>query len=179
MDNQDWDARSCPSCASQVFSNSPSVSSSIRAENLSYNEIKKYFIGFRDNQIFFSYYRCNECLLLYCPWYFSSEQLSNLYSDMPDNLLGEDKSVISRTQSGYVNQIAKHINQIEIFLEVGPDIGLVTNSIVKRFQPKVVLLVEPNESIHPQLRQRALPTKSINIYLKLSLYIIFTIVPSI
>jgi hypothetical protein len=84
---------------------------------------------------------------------------------MPDNLLGEDKSVISRTQYGYVNQISKFVKKVRTYLEVGPDIGLVTNSVVKRFKPETVLLIEPNLSIHPQLRQSAAPTKEINIYL--------------
>jgi hypothetical protein len=163
--SQDWDSRDCPYCASKTFSKLPIISSLIQAENLSYNEVRKYFIGFRNEQIFFSYYRCNNCELLYCPWYFSSEQLGNLYSDMPDNLLGEDKSVISRTQSGYVNQISKYTKKVRTYLEVGPDIGLVTNSVVKRFEPETVLLIEPNLSVHPQLKQSATPTKNINIYL--------------
>ena len=83
---------------------------------------------------------------------------------MPDNLLGEDKSIISRTQSGYVKQIARRVSQVDTYLEIGPDIGLVTNSIVKRFHPKTVMLFEPNLSVHSQLELSAKPTKSIKIY---------------
>ena len=165
MVNQDWDSRSCPFCSSLTFSKAPVISSSIRAEKLSFNEVKKYFIGLRNKQVFFSYYRCKKCHLLYCPWYFSDAQLNDLYSDMPANLLGEDKSVISRTQHGYVSQISKYVNKVRIYLEVGPDIGLVTNSIVNRFNPETVLLIEPNQSIHRQLKQSAHPTQNINIYL--------------
>jgi hypothetical protein len=163
--DKDWVFRSCPTCNSKIFSKLPVISSSIRAENLSFNEVKKYFIGLRNQQIFFSYYRCNNCNLLCNPWYFSDEQLSILYSDMPDNLLGDEKSVISRTQSGYVNQISKFVKKVGTYLEVGPDIGLVTNSVVKRFEPETVLLIEPNLSVHRQLKQSATPAKIINIYL--------------
>lgn len=165
MVNKNWVIRNCPSCGLNNYSDTPIISSSPRPEFLDFDEVKNYFIGLRDNQIFFSYYRCTNCELLYCPWYFSDEQLSILYSDMPDNLLGEDKSVISRTQSGYVNQIAKFTKEVKTYLEVGPDIGLVTNSVVKRFEPETVILIEPNLSVHPQLKQSATPTKNINIYL--------------
>jgi hypothetical protein len=164
MINSNWLVRDCPLCSSENISKNPVISSSPRSEDLAFAEVKKYFIGLRENQIFFSYYRCKDCELLYCPWYFSDRQLNDLYSDMPDNLLGEDKSVISRTQSGYVSQIAKKVASVNTYLEVGPDIGLVTNEVVRRFSPETVLLIEPNLSIHGQLKESAKPTKSINIY---------------
>ena len=165
MISSDWSVRFCPSCGGAQISSVPVMASEPKAELLNFKEVKNYFIGLRKNQIFFSYYRCENCFMLYCPWYFSNSQLKELYSDMPDNLLGEDKSVISRTQHGYVSQISKYVNKVRIYLEVGPDIGLVTNSIVKRFNPETVLLIEPNQSIHQQLKQSAHPTQNINIYL--------------
>ena len=164
MVNASWLIRTCPSCNSANLSEAAITCSSPKAEELSFEEVKNYFIGIRENQIFFSYYRCGDCYLLYCPWYFSEPQLQILYSNMPDNLLGEDKSVISRTQSGYVKQIAKKVARTNTYLEVGPDIGLVTNEVVRRFSPETVLLIEPNLSIHSQLKESAKPTKSINIY---------------
>jgi|LakMenE18May11ns_1017448.scaffolds.fasta_scaffold9885436_2 hypothetical protein len=164
MVNSDWDARKCPSCNSTQISSSAVISSRPKAETLNFEELKNYFIGLRENQIFFSYFRCENCFLLYCPWYFSDQQLQKLYSDMPDNLLGEDKSVISRTQSGYVRQISKKISQVETYLEIGPDIGLVTSAVVKRFYPNTVLLFEPNLSVHSQLEISAQPAQKIKIY---------------
>jgi hypothetical protein len=163
--NSDWSVRFCPSCGGAQISSVPVMASEPKAELLNFKEVKNYFIGLRKNQIFFSYYRCENCFMLYCPWYFSNSQLKELYSDMPNNLLGEDKSVISRTQSGYVKQIARRVSQIDTYFEIGPDIGLVTNSIVKKFHPKTVLLFEPNLSVHSQLELSAKPTKSIKIYL--------------
>ena len=78
------------------------------AEKMSWIEVKDYFIGLRKEQVFFSYYRCLDCKLLYCPWYFSADQLSKLYSEMPDNTMGEDKSTVSRTQSAYARWIFKN-----------------------------------------------------------------------
>jgi Zn-finger protein len=162
--NSDWSVRFCPSCGGAKISSAPIMASEPKAELLNFKEVKNYFIGLRKNQIFFSYYRCENCFMLYCPWYFSNSQLKELYSDMPDNLLGEDKSVISRTQSGYVKQIARKVSQVDTYLEIGPDIGLVTNAIVKKFHPNTVLLFEPNLSVHSQLELSAKPSKSIKIY---------------
>jgi hypothetical protein len=123
----------------------------IAAEESDLVAVKKAFIGFRKDQLFFSYFRCANCGLLYSPWYFSQLQLNELYAEMPDNLLGEDKLIISRTQSGYVNQLSKYISDVDSYLEVGPDIGLVTERIVYRFKPNNIILVEPNKAVHKEL----------------------------
>ena len=65
---------------------------------------------------------------------------------MPDNLLGEDKSIISKTHQGYVKQISKKIEKSNSYLEIGPDIGLVTRSVISQFEPNKVVLIEPNIS---------------------------------
>jgi hypothetical protein len=161
--SKDWAKRACPLCGSEIHSDKPVVRSSPRAEQLNFLEAKDYFIGFRKNQVFFSYYRCEKCALLYCPWYFSEVQLNELYSDMPDNLLGENKNVIARTQTGYTKFIAKYVKRVITYLEIGPDIGLVTTSIVNLFSPSNLLLVEPNISVHDQLRINAGSKSNIDI----------------
>jgi hypothetical protein len=147
----DWLKRICPLCEQSNAKSTPVISSKNPAEFLTFNGTKKLFVGFRTAQTFFTFSRCANCGLLYCPWYFSAKQLDELYSDMPDNLLGEDKSIISKTHQGYVKQISKKIKKSNVYLEIGPDIGLVTRSVIDELKPNKVILIEPNISVHKEL----------------------------
>lgn len=157
-----WEKRVCPICKEDKHSALPEISSPKRAEDLSWGEVKELFVGLRNEQTFFSYYRCTTCGLLYCPWYFSDQQLQILYAEMPDNLMGEDKSVISKTQSGYVKWLSKRAKG-QKFMEIGPDIGLVANSVDKSFEVIEAYLVEPNKAVHNQLSQSMPKTKNVNV----------------
>jgi hypothetical protein len=135
-----------------AISTSPDSKARMQAELMSWVEVKDFFIGLRNDQVFFSYYRCQECELLYCPWYFSKDQIALLYAAMPDNTMGEDKSTVSRTQSAYANWIMSRKNTSnKRFLEVVPDIGLVANQIVKINKPEFVSFLEPNRSVRAEL----------------------------
>lgn len=162
----EWRRRSCPSCSSEAISDTPEVRSSKPAESLSWEQVKESFVGLRSEQLFFSYYRCVDCGLLYCPWYFSADQLSALYAEMPDNLMGEDKSVVSRTQSGYVSwieqkEIASH--PYRAYLEIGPDIGLVSTWVDRKFEIQRAYLIEPNRAVHGELRSSMPRVSSIEV----------------
>lgn len=150
--HKDWSYRPCPGCGEKnLFS--LEVSSSHPAESMSYDEVREFFIGIRSEQVFFSYYRCQNCLLLFCPYYFSGAQLDSLYAEMPDNLLGAEKSVAERTQIGYFRWMKKNIRKnIESYLELGPDIGLITFAVVRDMNPKSLILVEPNILMHGKLQ---------------------------
>jgi len=145
-----WEKRKCPICAKDIHSNSPEMASSRKAEDLTWEQVKDLFVGLRQEQAFFSYYRCLDCGLLYCPWYFSTEQLEVLYSEMPDNLMGEDKSIISKTQSGYARWLSKRTYGTN-YIEIGPDIGLVAKAVDQIFKIDNAYLVEPNKAIHQEL----------------------------
>lgn len=149
----DWIFRSCPNCASKSVSNTPVAKSARSAESMSFAEVKANFVGLRSDQIFFSYFRCKECDLLYAPKYFSETQLAELYQEMPDNLMGEDKATVSKTQSGYVKWLSKRVSQIDNYLEIGPDIGLVAEEVQKRFKVQGSVMIEPNKSVHNDLKE--------------------------
>jgi hypothetical protein len=135
-----------------AIASTPDSKARMQAELMSWAEVKDFFIGLRNDQVFFSYYRCQECELLYCPWYFSKDQIALLYAAMPDNTMGEDKSTVSRTQSAYANWIMSRKNTSnKRYLEVGPDIGLVANQIVKINKPEFVSFLEPNRSVRTEL----------------------------
>jgi hypothetical protein len=135
-----------------AISTAPDAKARMQAELMSWSEVKDFFIGLRNDQVFFSYFRCEECELLYCPWYFSKDQIALLYAAMPDNTMGEDKSTVSRTQSAYANWImSRKDTSNKRYLEVGPDIGLVANQIVKINKPEFVSFLEPNRSVRAEL----------------------------
>jgi len=149
--NKDWLRRACPICGSTRIPMEPSSSAKKPAEKMSWDEARHYFIGLRNNQVFFSYFRCESCELLYCPWYFTKEQITTLYSEMPDNTMGEDKSTVSKTQSAYAKWILKNGVESDAYLEVGPDIGLVSKEIIAMSSPKRISFIEPNLSVRKEL----------------------------
>lgn len=151
MISSDWDKRNCPVCNIDLISKFPEVESLNRAEFMNFESVKEYFIGIRKNQIFFSYFKCLNCGILYCPWYFNKDQLDLLYKEMPNNLMGEDKSTASKTQKGYMRWLLKNEIRVENYLEIGPDVGLVSNQIDKIFNVKNAILVEPNLAVRTQL----------------------------
>jgi hypothetical protein len=149
--HKDWDLRPCPSCG-EKRNFDLETSSSRPAETMPFDEVREYFIGIRKEQVFFSYYRCRTCLLLFCPYYFNATQVDSLYAEMPDNLLGAEKSVAEKTQNGYFSWIKGNIRKnIDSYLELGPDIGLITADVVREMNPKSLILVEPNILMHEQL----------------------------
>jgi len=149
--NPVWFRRDCPICGSSKILAKPSSVARKPAEKMNWDEAKSYFIGLRNDQVFFSYFRCQECELLYCPWYFTKEQIALLYSEMPDNTMGEDKSTISKTQSAYAKWILQEDVNADTYLEVGPDIGLVSKEIASLGSPKRISFVEPNLSVRQEL----------------------------
>ena len=160
---QYWQSRPCPLCGSTELGDSPEVRAIHPAESMSWDEVKESFVGLRKDQAFFSYYRCQKCALLYCPLYFSEKQLTDLYSQMPDNLMGEDKATASKTQSGYVRWILGKIPSFNSYLELGPDVGLVTKEVLKRSVIQQLSLVEPNLTVHDELRSNSAKVENVEI----------------
>ena len=161
--NNSWQRRNCPICGSSDFPSKPESSAQKPAERMSWDEAKSYFIGLRNDQVFFSYYRCDECELLYCPWYFNSKQISELYAAMPDNTMGEDKSTVSKTQSAYARWIMRPGVSNNRYLEVGPDIGLVAKEIVNLNSPQHITFLEPNQSVKAELLANVSRIESIEV----------------
>ena len=150
--NQVWEKRFCPKCGSGSVG-APEICSKNRAEKLSLGEVREYFIGIRKEQVFFSYYRCLNCALLYCPFYLNETQLDALYADMPDNLLGAEKSTAARTQKGYFDWFKRFVNKVDTYLELGPDLGLISKEIINHYKQSKSELVEPNVAMHVLLRE--------------------------
>ena len=149
--SNDWKQRPCPCCDDLISDANPEISSRTPAEYMEWDSVKQSFVGLRKHQVFFSYYRCSKCGLLYCPYYFDENQLSELYRTMPDNLMGENAGTAAKTQKGYARRASKNKTKIETYLELGPDTGLLAAEIGRKFKPKKAFLVEPNQQVHVEL----------------------------
>ncbi len=122
------------------------------AEDLTFLELKDFWRGFRSGNVFFTYIKCANCNLLYCPTFFSDEQLASLYALMDDNTAGEDENVLQRTQSRYVSNLAKKLHVRGNWLELGADIGLLTQRLLKQSEINSVDVIEPNTAVYERLR---------------------------
>lgn len=144
--------RNCPLCGADPARSKLEVEASMPAEKQTADALKEFFIGFRSGQCFFSYYRCNECSLLWCPTYFSEDFLTELYSQMPPNVAVSGETDSRKTQSGYAKQIiAQHSGDMKI-LEIGADIGLILQSLIDQASVSSVVAVEPNTAVHAMLK---------------------------
>lgn len=98
--------------------------------------------------------RCAVCGQVYCPVYFSAPQLEELYADMPDNTAGVDESALRRTQGRYAAVLRRCAPLDGDYLELGPDIGLLTEQAVSGRDATVLHLFEPNRTVWPILEER-------------------------
>ena len=145
--------RNCPGCGSSSEQASPAMHSTPRAEDLNFADLTNYWRGFKKKNIFFSYSRCSVCQLVYFPVYFTGEQLLNLYSFMGDNTAGEKGSVLVKTQDSYVRNLSEKIELHGNWLELGGDIGLLTEQLLNFSSVDSVDVLEPNMNVHEQLSE--------------------------
>ena len=141
--------RNCPMCSSNVPIEE--VQSPIRAEKSEYSILKEIWNGFFKEKIIFTYSRCSRCKTLYCPIFFSNDQLSELYSQMPANMDEVPMSALRKTQKGYFEFLKKYSELKGSYLEVGPDIGLFTENCVIEGNYEKYWLLEPNIAVKKDL----------------------------
>ncbi|WP_447984326.1 class I SAM-dependent methyltransferase [Nitrospira sp. Nam74] len=121
---------------------------------MSIETLKEHWSGFFRDKVFFSYYRCNNCKALYCPKFFSNDQLTQLYSVMPHNMAGLPLKALQRTQQGYF-EILRRFSSLEgDYLEVGPDQGFLAQLCAQQGRFKHFWLFEPNLTVHPELERK-------------------------
>ncbi len=78
--------------------------------------------------------------------------------------MGEDKSTVSKTQTGYVAWISKRLSTVKKYLEIGPDIGLVSREVIARFKPGFAALIEPNRAVRSTLLENAQGCEEVNVF---------------
>lgn len=150
-----YESRAC--CICGPVSARSAIQASVPAEALSLTQLTDQWNGFfKDKETgrsFFSYQRCTQCGLLFCPTYFNAEQLKHLYENMPDNTANVDLNALQKTQYGYFKQLLPHIKQLKgDYFEMGPDIGLFTQHVLQQNRFEKIWLAEPNQAVWPQLQ---------------------------
>jgi 2-polyprenyl-3-methyl-5-hydroxy-6-metoxy-1,4-benzoquinol methylase len=147
-----YENRDCPCCNESSANSRVVKASSPRAEDLNFLELKEYWRGFRKKNVFFSYAKCRNCKLLYCPVYFTEEQLNELYSSMDDNTAGEEIQALNETQLNYVELASRLAGLSGPILELGGDIGLLTKNLLTKPEISSVTVIEPNREVHSSLK---------------------------
>ena len=121
------------------------------AESMGPEQVRPFWYTFAQEKVFFSYARCSGCGLLYAPKFFSEEQLSDLYADMPSNMDVVAPHAIHATQRAYFDVIAASALMEGDYLEIGPDIGHVARHAAREGKFDKFWFFEPNRSVHKQL----------------------------
>lgn len=144
--------RDCPLCGAAP-PNGLEIRSRTPAETLEFDQLRSAWRGFSRDAVFFSYARCGQCGLLFCPTYFDDEQLNDLYGLMPDNTDGVPLVTLRRTHAAYAVRLLAKGHKPGKVLDVGADIGL-TSAEVRRLAPHAgITAVEPNAGVHEVLRE--------------------------
>jgi hypothetical protein len=124
-----------------------------KAEDLNYDTLVPYWNGFFKDKIYFSYARCGGCGLLFAPIFYTPDQLTALYGQMPPNMDLVPKSALVRTQEGYFEELKNHSNLKNNYIEIGPDIGIFTENCSREGKFNHYWLCEPNKEVAHALAQ--------------------------
>lgn len=149
--------RSCPICESR--NTKLVVHSAENPRDLEVGKISELFVGLRPEQIFFPYFECSQCNLVYCEEYFTKAELDQLYSHMPPNLVCDELDVVDKTHDGYARTVINRLSspsaktKTKTLLELGADLGLVTGPVVSSLNIERGVLVEPNLDVRRELKQ--------------------------
>jgi len=157
--------RNCPNCGLDPKYSLVEIKAKNPAENQTAKQLQDFFVGFRKDQCFFTYFRCT-CGLLWCPEYFHKDALDEIYKNIPENNFISGEKDSKKTQIGYTDLIFKMNQVVSPVLEVGADIGELVGEIVDRKPNIQAYAIEPNKRVYSQLSSR-LGSKN-NIYADLS-----------
>lgn len=145
-------SRNCPICMEEAAYDSEIAKAKFVAEELDNEKLRDFFVGFRPEQCFFTFVRCNKCGLVFSPTYFNPDAMNQLYSSMPENtsVSGERDSV--RTQERYAG-LFPNLKQSGGYLELGADIGLLAKKLRDRQNYSFKHAIEPNIDVHLELKE--------------------------
>lgn len=149
MKNTDFPLRPCPACGAS--SPSLAVTSERRAEDMTLTEIRPFWSGLFKEKVFFSYARCGNCAQMYAPFFFSDQQLGELYADMAPNMEDIPGPALEATQHGYWQRAKRHAPSAGGYLEIGPDIGYIVREAATEAAYDHYWLFEPNQAVHKTL----------------------------
>lgn len=144
--SMDYLHRECPICQKRTEI-TVEVSSRLRGEEFSFEQLIPYWNGFFKEKIFFSYARCNICDLLFAPIFYRSDQLQALYGQMPPNMDVVPITALLKTQKGYFKELKRNSLLQNGYIEIGPDVGIFTVNCVEEGGYDKYWLFEPNKAV--------------------------------
>jgi len=158
MEIASYTSRDCPICGTPPNDLGPICYSSPPAESIKLEMLKEHWSGFFKDKVFFSYCRCHSCSALFCPKFFSNDQLAQLYSVMQHNMADLPVKSLERTQKGYFDVLKKFSPLKGDYLEVGPDQGFLAQACAESGKFECLWLFEPNLMVHQELERRVAGT---------------------
>jgi hypothetical protein len=150
--NSPFFERQCPHCRAATKAHSEVVANR-SAETMSYDEIAQAWNHISKERVFFSYFRCETCGLLFAPVFLTEDKLGELYRQMPPNMDVVEPGVLRATQRGYFELLKPYARLDGGYLELGADVGLFTENCVAEGSFDRYYLVEPNREVAPTLRE--------------------------
>jgi len=151
----------CPCCGKDFGASRPVVASQPPAEGLTIAEHGRFLSGYSAKRVFFSYYRCESCGVLFCPTYYTQAQLERLYGRQAENMAEVPVETRRLTHAEYVRLTIRHSPMDGGFLELGADIGLFAEQCVELGRFDKLWLYEPNVTVHDELRRRIGPRNAV------------------
>jgi hypothetical protein len=152
MKENEYLKRFCPVCGTEP-PETTTVSTPKNAEGLDLEAVTQSWNGFFKEKVIFSYVRCGNCSLLYCPTFFTNSQLEILYEQMPPNMDEVPMAALIDTQHGYFKFLKNSTPLSGGYVEIGPDIGLFTEHCVREGSFTEYWLFEPNHAVTPALEK--------------------------
>ncbi|MEO5775147.1 MAG: class I SAM-dependent methyltransferase [Sphingomicrobium sp.] len=141
--------RHCPACGADQPRDE--AFSERRAEALPLDELRPFWAGLFKEKVFFTYARCGACGLMYSPYFFTPEQLGDLYANMAPNMEDVPGPALEATQKGYWTAAKKGLRKGGGFLEIGPDVGYIVRHATEEAEFDHFWLFEPNRAVHDTL----------------------------
>ncbi len=142
----------CPSCFTSASKTQLAICSNPTAEETPLYQHGRFLSGYTNQRVFFSYYRCQQCNLLYCPIYFTQEQLDQLYQHQMENMAEVPVQARYLTQKAYYQTLIKYHKHAGNYLEIGADIGLFAKFFAEDSATNHLYLYEPNIKVHEILK---------------------------
>lgn len=146
-----WVRSACPSCGAPASRSAPAVASDPPAESLPIDQHTGFVSSYGPRRVFFTYFCCSVCELLFCPVFYSEEQLARLYGHQGENMAEAPFGARVQTQERYAQHLLKHSRKGGAFLEVGADVGVFARRCLKEGRYDHAWLYEPNLAIHDEL----------------------------
>lgn len=144
--------KECPGCFSSIEDSKIVMNSSPQAELITPEDHGQFLSGYTSHRFFFTYYRCSNCSLLFCPTYYDEKQLATLYKNQPENMAEVPLTCRIKTQEKYFKKLKKYSPLKGGYLEIGADIGIFANFCVQKGNFDTFHLFEPNIETHEALK---------------------------